>query len=247
MQPLPKALNDEFTVEPSIVYQDDDLVILMKPSHVYVHPPECRIARKTVGRKTCIHWLMDRHKIMAHPAHRLDFATEGLVIFCKNTKTSSEMNKQMREHAIQKEYDVIVRGWLTPEKGQIDKPLELDSTGELVPALTIYKTLKKIELDYSVNSRFPTSRYSWLHVELKTGRWHQIRRHMNRIAHPVIGDREHGDSHHNRFFRDHLHINGLCLKAKRLKFLHPHQNTIIDATAPQTELWNNIHLLFNPL
>lgn len=247
MQPLPKALDNKFTIEPSIVYQDDDLLILMKPSHVYVHPPECRIARKTVGRKTCIHWLMDRHQIMANPIHRLDFATEGLVIFAKNTPSAVELNKQMRAHLIHKEYDVVVRGWLKNESGHIELPLELDSTGELVPAHTIYQTLKKIELPYSVNSKFATSRYSWLHVELKTGRWHQIRRHMNRVAHPVIGDREHGDSHHNRFFRDQLGINGLCLKAKRLKFEHPIHKTILDIKAPETELWNNINLLFNPL
>jgi len=248
MKPLPKALNNQFTTEPVIAYEDQDLVILMKPFHVYVHSPECRIARKTVGRKTCLHWLFDKHKITASPIHRLDFATEGLVIFAKNKTAAIEMNKFMRAHIIQKEYDAIVRGWFQNENGEINLPLELDSTGELVPAQTVYSTYKKIELNYSVNPQFSTTRYSWLKIDLKTGRWHQIRRHMNRTAHPIIGDREHGDSHHNRFFRDHLGINGLCLRAQKLKFPHPFENKIVDVTAPQTELWQNIeNLFFKPL
>lgn len=255
MQPLPKALNDKFVTsstcqlgaEPSIVYQDNDILILMKPAHVYVHPPEDRIARKTVGRKTCLHWLKDKHQIIGHPIHRLDFATEGLVIFALHSKAASEMNKLMRAHAIQKSYDVVVRGWFKEENGVIELPLELDSTGELVEAVTRYQTVKKIELNYSVNSKFPTSRYSLLHVELKTGRWHQIRRHMNRVAHPIVGDREHGDSHHNRFFRDELKINGLCLKAKYLKFIHPIENKMVEINAPQTELWQRIENLFASL
>lgn len=248
MQPLPKALptslNNTFDVEPSIIYQDSDLLVLMKPAHVYVHPPEDRIARKTVGRKTCLHWLTDKHNLKGYPIHRLDFATEGLVIFGLHNKAASELNKLMRAQQIQKEYDVIVRGWFKEEQGKIDLPLELDSTGDLVEALTLYSLIKKIELKHSVNSKFPTSRYSWLHIELKTGRWHQIRRHMNRTAHPIIGDREHGDSHHNRFFRDDLGINGLCLKAKKLKFTHPFENKIVEVFAPKTELWTRIESLF---
>lgn len=244
MQPLPKALNDKFIEEPSIVYQDSDLLILMKPFHVYVHPPEDRIARKTVGRKTCLHWLKDKHNLKGYPIHRLDFATEGLVIFGLHTKSAVELNKLMRSHQIQKHYDLIVRGWFKEEYGEIDLPLELEKTGTLVPAQTQYVTTKKIELNYSVNPDFPTSRYSWLHVELKTGRWHQIRRHMNRTAHPIIGDRTHGDSHHNRFFRDQLGINGLCLKAKKLKFIHPFENKYVEVEAPMTDLWMRIHQLF---
>lgn len=244
MKPLPKALDDQFSTEPNLVYQDQDLAILMKPSHVYVHPPEDRIARKTVGRKTCLHWLWDRHQIKGSPIHRLDFATEGLVLFGLNNCSSSELNKMMRAHLIHKEYDAIVRGWFVTENGDITLPLEQGSTQELVPAHTAYSTFKKIELPYSVNPQFPTSRYSWLHIELHTGRWHQIRRHMNRTAHPIIGDRTHGDSHHNRFFRDQLGINGLCLKAKRLRFTHPIENKIVDVHAPPTELWDRVQHLF---
>lgn len=238
MIPLPKE-------DPQILFQDSDLLVLYKPSRMYVHPPEDSIARKTVKRHTCLHWLWDKHHIEAAPIHRLDFSTEGLVLFGKNAQTNSALNIQMRQKQIQKFYDAAVRGWFKEPFGKIDLPLELDSTGELVECLTLYSTTHKMELEYSVNSKFPTSRYSLLDIELKTGRWHQIRRHMNRVAHPILGDREHGDSHHNRFFRDILGIDSLCLRAKRLEFFHPTTNEKMIFTVPESNMWKKIFQLFN--
>ncbi len=228
----------------AILYQDQDLLVLYKPAQMYVHPPERRHIALKVGRNTCVHWLEDHHGLRGFPIHRLDYATEGLVIFGLHRDAASLLNAQMRGQEIQKYYDVIVRGWLQNQEGQIDIPLELDSTGELVDALTLYKTYKQIELPYSVNSKFPTTRYSWLDIRLITGRWHQIRRHMNRIAHPTIGDREHGDSHHNRFFRDQLAVDGLCLRAKRIEFIHPYSKNELVIECPTSEKWKKLEALF---
>lgn len=230
---------------PLIIYEDLDLIVLFKPSQYYVHPPENKYAKQKVGRNTCLHWLQDHHKIKADPIHRLDYATEGLVVFGKHKESTQKLNLAMRDNKFKKLYDAVIRGWIKDEYGKIDLPLELDSTGEKVDCLTLYSTLKKIELNYSVHSKFTTTRYSWMELELKTGRWHQIRRHMNRISHPVIGDREHGDSHHNRFFRDTLRIDGLCLRAKRLVFPHPLEYKMVEVSAPLTEKWSLIEDLFN--
>jgi tRNA pseudouridine65 synthase len=238
MIPLP-------TEAPQILFEDTDLLILFKPSHMYVHPPEDRIARKAVGRHTCIHWLLDEHKILANPIHRLDFSTEGILIFGKNNKTNSVLNIQMREGKIQKYYSAVVRGWFKEPFGEIHLPLESDSSNDIQDCKTLYSTIEKIELPFAVNSKFQTARYSLLDIELKTGRWHQIRRHMNRVAHPVLGDRTHGDSHHNRFFRDKLGIERLCLKAKRLEFYHPHTDQKMIFHAPVSDLWKKINTLFS--
>ena len=237
MIPLP-------TESPSILFQDEHILVLHKPSYMYVHPPEDRIARKSVGRHTCIHWLTDFHDIYANPIHRLDFATEGLLIFAKTNEAGSVLNQNMRARKINKFYHAIVRGWFKEPKGEINLPLELDSTGELAECLTIYSTTHKIELPFSVNSKFPTSRYSWLDIELKTGRWHQIRRHMNRVAHPIIGDREHGDSHHNRFFREELQIGRLCLRAFKIEFYHPVSNELLIFECPDSIHWKKIKNIF---
>lgn len=231
--------------QPFIVYEDEALTVLFKPSRYYVHPPENKFAKQKVGRNTCIHWLQDHQNQRANPIHRLDYPTEGLVIFGKTTEATQKLNFMMRNKEITKYYDAIVRGWFKDPYGIIDMQLELDSTQELVDCVTLYSTQKTLEVNDSVHSRFSTSRYSWLDIELKTGRWHQIRRHMNRVAHPVIGDREHGDSHHNRYFRDHLKIDGLCLKAKRLVFTHPIENKILDLKCPVSPKWESLQKLFN--
>jgi len=238
MIPLPSE-------DPKILFQDEDLLVLYKPTRMYVHPPEDPIARKTVKRHTCLHWLWDQHRIDAAPIHRLDFSTEGLVLFGKNSETNSALNIQMRQKSIQKFYDAVVRGWFKEPFGKIDLQLELDSTGALVDCLTLYSTVQKIELPHTVNSKFSTSRYSLLDIELKTGRWHQIRRHMNRVAHPILGDREHGDSHHNRFFRDELGVDGLCLRAKRLEFFHPRSHEKMIFHTESSAQWKKIAELFS--
>lgn len=232
------------TESPQIVFQDDDLLILHKPSYMYVHPPEDRIARKTVGRQTCIHWLTDYHDIYANPIHRLDFSTEGLLIFAKNNESGSKLNIQMRERKIKKNYDAVVRGWFKEKTGMIEIPLELDSTSELVDCKTEYHVKSEIELPFQVNSKFKTSRYSLLDIDLHTGRWHQIRRHMNRVAHPILGDREHGDSHHNRFFRDQLGIDRLCLRSRTLEFQHPRTLEQLKFECVDSELWKKVFSLF---
>ncbi len=232
------------TENPQILFHDENLLVLFKPSHMYVHPPEDRIARKAVGRQTCIHWLHDEHQILANPIHRLDFSTEGLVLFGKNNTTNSILNIQMRNGQIQKYYDAVVRGWFKEPFGEINLPLPSQTTDSMKDCKTLYSTVRKIELHNSVNSKFSTARYSLLDIELKTGRWHQIRRHMNRVSHPVLGDRMHGDSHHNRYFRDELKIERLCLKAKRLEFFHPFTDQKMIFRAPESAMWAKINKLF---
>ena len=232
---------------PAVIHHDNDLLVLFKPARMYVHPPESRFARQNVTGTTCLQWIRENLDLHAKPIHRLDFATEGLVIFGLNQPATKKMNEEIKNHRIKKKYHAAVRGWFKNENGEIATPLELDSTGGLADCLTKYQTVSKIELPFSVNSKFPTSRYSFLDIQLITGRWHQIRRHMNREAHPIIGDREHGDSHHNRFFRDQFGVDGLCLKAYEIEFEHPVENKIVRLEAPMTNEWKKLTQIFQPI
>ncbi len=234
-----------FNEVPKIHYQDDSILVLYKPPSWFVHPPENPRYRRGLKRRTCVQWLQDVHDIRAFPAHRLDAATEGVLIFGKTKEATAHLNLQFKNHQTEKTYHAIVRGWFKEKNASIDLDLELDSTGELVPCKTNYKPLAQIELPFQVNSRFETTRYTWLEVTPVTGRWHQIRRHMNRVAHPVIGDREHGDSHHNRFFRDQLKIDGLCLCAYQLKLKHPANDEEIVFTTISNEKWDSLRKIFN--
>lgn len=233
-----------FNEIPKIHYQDDSILILYKPPSWFVHPPENPRFRRGLKRRTCVQWLMDNHNIQAFPAHRLDAATEGVLVFGKTKEATAHLNQQFKNHQTEKTYHAIVRGWFKEKNGSIDLDLELDSTGTLVACKTLYRTVAEIELPYQVNSSFQTTRYAWLEVKPVSGRWHQIRRHMNRVAHPIIGDREHGDSHHNRFFRDHLKIDGLCLSAVQLKIRHPDNEDEITFKTIVTQKWNDLEKIF---
>lgn len=241
-------MENEFTslteIYPEILYQDDSILILFKPSSWFVHPPENPIHRRGLKRRTCVQWLMDYHQIKANPAHRIDVPTEGLLIFGKTKTATAHLNMQFKNQTIVKTYHAVVRGWMPQPAGQISLPLELDSTGELVPCLTSFQTAQKIEQNFSVHPKFATSRYSLMVLRPHSGRWHQLRRHLNRVSHPIIGDREHGDSRHSRYFREQLNIEGLCLRAYQIDFIHPSTLQLFTAVCPETIKWTTIKKLF---
>ncbi|MEK6628680.1 MAG: pseudouridine synthase [Bdellovibrionota bacterium] len=232
---------------PRILFEDADLILLYKPSTWFVHPPENPRYRRGLKRRTCVQWLSDFHNLKAFPAHRLDAATEGIFICGKNKEATAHLNLQFKNHETTKVYYAVVRGWPKESLAKIELPLENNSTSELVDCETHYRTLAQIEHPVKIGKKFDTSRYSLLEVSPKTGRWHQIRRHMNRISHPILGDREHGDSHHNRYFRDTLNVDGLCLWAKELTVTHPKTGEKIKFESPVSDRWQQLTKLFGSI
>ena len=225
-----------------ILYKDEYLFIIDKPAGFFVHPPE-RSPYPVPPEKICLSILRQTQGFGIVPVHRLDSATSGLLIFARQRNHAKELHLLFQSRLIEKTYLAIVRGHL-PSSGRIDLPLEIHGGKEVVPATTHYQTLKQIELPHAVGKRYPTARYSMLKVDLETGRWHQIRRHFDRIHHPLIGDIDHGDTYHNRFFRDELKIPGLCLRAQALKFQHPWLQKEIAITAPVSPQWQALSELF---
>lgn len=204
----------------TILAQDESYVVIDKPSGFHVHQPEYpnrRVSRDVV----CLGLLRNQLNQYVYPAHRLDVGTSGILLFALSSESASKFGKVFRENRAQKTYYAVVRGYLTEDKGRIEIPLESDSTGELYNAITDYEVISKVELPFAVGKRHPTTRYSLVKVMPVTGRFHQIRRHFARLSHPVIGDCMHGDSHHNRFFREQLGVSGLMLRASALEIDEP--------------------------
>jgi tRNA pseudouridine65 synthase len=222
--------------------------VLDKPPGFFVHPPEA--SRYPVAKeKICLYALESELGKKVYPVHRLDAATSGLVLFAFSKTATRLLSRLFKDREIQKTYHAVVRGF-TADEGVIDFPLEIKGFRDPISARTSYRTLSRLELPYPVGpegrpARYPTSRYSYLEVSPETGRWHQIRRHFDRIAHPLIGDVDHGDSHHNRHFRDRLGIPGLCLRATRLSFQDPWTGLPVTFEAPSTEQWQKLHKLFS--
>lgn len=201
-----------------------------KPSGYHVHPHETeqhRVSRDLI----CLYLLRKKMKQWVYPVHRLDVSTSGVLLFALNSATASKMCELFAKQQTKKIYKAVVRGFTLAED-LIDHDLESDSSKEMLSAKTAYKCLAQIELPFAVGKKHKTSRYSLLQIEPLTGRFHQIRRHFNRISHPLIGDATHGDSRHNIFFREQLGITGLCLKAESLQFIHPWTQEQLIITAP---------------
>lgn len=221
-----------------ILHLEDDFVAIEKPQGFHVHQPE--FPRKRVPNEVvCLPNLRDQLGQYLYPVHRLDVGTEGVLLFALNKETANYFCRRFEEGTVHKTYFAIVRGWVDDE-GLIDRPLALDSTGELVPARTRYRTHARVELPYAVGKRHSTARYSLVEANPESGRFHQIRRHFARISHPLVGDTAHGDSYHNRFFREELGLPGLWLKAKKIEFHHPRTGERVIIEAPWGERWKTL-------
>lgn len=208
-----------------ILYQDQFLVAINKPSGLLVH-------RSMIDRhetEFAVQITRDQIGQQVYPVHRLDKPTSGVLIFALDSATAKALNQQFTEHTIQKSYIAIVRGYTNDQdvidyalKEELDKIADKDAQQDkpAQSAITHYQTLAKVELPYAVG-RYPTSRYSLIRCEPKTGRKHQIRRHLKHIYHPIVGDTTHGDGKHNQFFRDQFNSHRLLLHAESLQFFHP--------------------------
>lgn len=225
-----------------ILHLSERYFAIDKPEGHFVHPPE-RSPYPVDPAKICLHTLREKFGGPVFPVHRLDAATSGIVLFARDRDATRALSVLFADRKVEKVYRAVVRGYVAAE-GVIDLPLEIAGFEKLMEAETRYRSQALREFPQAVG-RYPTARYSLVEVRPTTGRWHQIRRHFDRIAHPLLGDVEHGDSHHNRFFRDELRIRGLCLRAEALAFDDPWSGELVEIRAPVNEKWKRIGELFS--
>ena len=216
-----------------IIYQDQHLVVIDKPSGLLVHRSRLASDAKVFAMQL----LRDQLGQHVYPLHRLDRPTSGLLVFALDSDTARLVNEQWAERSVEKTYHAVVRGYVDdggiidyPLKEELDKIADKDARGdkEAQQAVTEYRCLKRIELPFKVSKKHDTSRYSLVELKPKTGRKHQLRRHMSHIRHPIIGDSRHGEGRHNRFFRDQFGCDRLLLAATQIRFQHPHSKEILD-------------------
>ena len=221
-----KTLSDKPSEAPlTILYRDEHIVVIDKPHDLLVHRSE--IDRHET--RFAIQILRDQIGQRVWPAHRLDRATSGVLLFGLNPEMMRCLGQQFEAGTVEKRYLAVVRGH-PPASGEIDHPLSRQrddyefqgerSSQEAQPALTQFHTLAQIELPVAVD-RYPSSRYALVELTPVTGRRHQIRRHLKHIAHPIIGDTTYGKGKHNRYFWETLHCRRLLLACTQMRFKHP--------------------------
>lgn len=218
-----------------ILYRDAFMVAINKPPGLLVH----RTALDRHETRFAVQLLRDQIGQRVWPVHRLDRGTSGVLVFALDAVSAHALAEQFAQHAPNKRYVALVRGH-PAEAGEIDHPLRREADAidpraardegdegnggaapvEAQPARTRYRRLATIELPVAVD-RYPNSRYALVEARPLTGRTHQIRRHMNHIAHPVIGDSTHGKGVHNRYFASAWGVGRLMLACVDMQLRHP--------------------------
>ncbi|MFB1010096.1 MAG: pseudouridine synthase [Thiopseudomonas sp.] len=206
------------------IYRDDWLLAVHKPAGLLVH-------RSPVDRHATEFALQYARELNGgrhvYPCHRLDRPTSGLLLFARDAETASTFGKALMDGQVQKTYQALVRGW-PAEQGEIDHALREHATDKrfkdqpqpLRDAQTRFRRLASVEIPVQVEG-YPHSRYSLLELQPLTGRKHQLRRHMQHIAHPIIGDTSYGRTKHNQYFAERFGVSRLMLAATALEFVHP--------------------------
>ncbi|MEO0341140.1 MAG: pseudouridine synthase [Bacteroidota bacterium] len=215
-----------------IVYEDEHLIAINKPHGLLVH--RSKIARN--ADVYALQLLRDQIGQMVFPVHRLDRKTSGVLLFTKDRKTNGLVQEIFREKGVEKIYFAVVRGFLDGV-GEIN--YALTNEDRVQEAQTFYKSLQQFEIPLS-DGRFPTSRYTLVELRPTTGRFHQLRKHMAHIFHPIIGDRPHGCNKQNRLWKEHFSMTSMLLHAQSLSFEHPRTKQRIELTAQKSEEFERV-------
>lgn len=199
-----------------ILYQDDDLVAVNKPSGMLVHRgwANDKVVAMTEVRDQIGTWV--------YPVHRLDRGSSGVLLFALSSEVAAALGHAFSERLVRKFYLALLRG-VPEEEAIIDHEIPKKEGGPRVEAQTAYRRLGV------------AGRYSLVEAMPRTGRLHQIRRHFKHISCPLIGDVKYGKGEHNRHFRDNFNLHRLALHSHGLALAHPTTGVPLELHAPVPE------------
>ena len=198
-----------------IVYEDGDVIVVNKPKGMVVHPAPGH-ADGTLVNALMAHCGQSLSGIngVLRPGivHRIDKDTSGLIIAAKNDQAHKCLAEQLKSHTLSRTYECVVIGNMREDSGTVDAPIGRHPTDRKKQCVT-EKNSRPAVTHWRVLERFPG--YTHLECKLETGRTHQIRVHMASIGHPILGDTVYGQK------KPVPGLQGQCLHARRLRFVHP--------------------------
>lgn len=214
----------------SILYEDEDILVVDKPKGMVVHPAAGHYSGTLVNAVMyhCGNSLSGINGVMRPGiVHRIDRDTTGSLVICKNDMAHRALAEQFKVHSITRKYRAICMGVLKEDEGTIHKPLARDPKDRKRMAVTLKGNGKDAVTHYRVLERFRN--HTYIECELETGRTHQIRVHMASIGHPLLGDEVYGSG------KNAYHLEGQTLHAWKLGFLHPRTLEYVEFDAPLPE------------
>ncbi|MCF0129485.1 MAG: RluA family pseudouridine synthase [Pseudobutyrivibrio sp.] len=222
---------EEVSIEPEdipldILYEDNDLIIVNKPKNMVVHPAPGHYSGTLVNALMfhCKDSLSGINgEIRPGIVHRIDMNTTGSLIVCKNDFAHNSIAEQIKVHSVNRIYEGIVKGVLKQDKGTIEGPIGRNPSDRKKMAIN-REHGKEAITHYEVLKRF--EKYTYCRFKLETGRTHQIRVHMASIGHPLLNDDLYGGE------CSFKHLEGQCLHAKTIGFIHPTLKEYMEVEAP---------------
>ena len=200
-----------------VVYEDDNLLIVNKPSGMVVHPAAGNYSH------TLVNALLYRFKLssiggVTRPGivHRIDKDTSGVMVVAKDDKTHELLSDMLKEHKVERCYYALVDGIINHDVGDIDAPIGRDTVDRKKMMVTDVDS-KEAFTHFRVLKRYKKSNKTLIECKLSTGRTHQIRVHMAYIGYSIYNDPVYGRSSKTTPFGQFLH-------SKSIKFIHPITN-----------------------
>ncbi|HEY4711193.1 MAG TPA: RluA family pseudouridine synthase [Dehalococcoidia bacterium] len=206
----------------TIIYEDEDILVIDKPAGLTVHPAPGHPSH-TLVNAVLAHYpgLVTGNELMRPGiVHRLDKDTSGLIVIAKNDPAREYLAAQFKGRTVTKGYLVLVKGRLSPEQGIIEAPIGRDPHNRR--RMAIVEAGKEASTQYQVRKYLDT--YTLVEVTPLTGRTHQIRIHLSAIGYPVVGDPVYGIKS--------AHINRQFIHAYRLGFHLPSTKQYQEFTSP---------------
>ena len=232
-EPAPSELEPQ-NIPLSIVYEDDDLLVVDKPAGLTVHPapghPDGTLVNAVLAH--CPNLQGIGGTVRPGIVHRLDKDTSGLMVVAKNDPTHRSLSDQLKARAFTKVYIALVHGRVTPSEAIIDAPIGRSNANR--QRMSITERGREAVTKYRVLRHYPA--HTLVEIRPTTGRTHQIRVHFASIGYPLVGDATYGKPD-NRLNRHFLH-------ASTLGFLHPAKEEFQEFTSPlPVELEEYLHFL----
>lgn len=217
-----------------VVYEDSDLIVINKPRGMVVHPAPGH-PDGTLVNALLFHCGDSLSGIGGEKrpgiVHRIDMDTSGLIIAAKNDFAHQQLSAQLSDHSLARTYEAVVYGRVKDDRGTVNAPIGRHPTDRKRMAVT-EKNSRPAVTHYEVIDRYRG--YTHIRCRLETGRTHQIRVHMEKIGHPIVGDMVYGKK------QAHKGLEGQCLHARCLRFIHPRTGEAVELESELPEYFRQL-------